>query len=123
MARETLFSESQIGRTIHYGNLLLKTVLVAAMVCMTVSTLLLMWYGEVSNPAYNHWHIKFIWYSLSGSIWILLCSTIYLLVVAIYGQLSSDKKLDSLTEQFILLLITIFVAGVTVVTAFQVNNL
>ena len=115
VARGTFFSESQIDRTIYYGNLLLRTALVAVMVCLSSSTLLSMWYGGRNAFPYHEWHSTFIWYSLSCSIWILICSTIYLLVVAIYSR---DKKLNSLTEQFILLLITIFVAGVAVVTTF-----
>jgi hypothetical protein len=123
MARENLFSESQIDRTIYYGNLLLKTLLVAVMVCLTGSTLLSLSYGGLNEFPRREWYSLFIWYSLSSSMWVLFCSTIYLLLVAIYGQFSSGKKLNSLTEQFILLLIAIFVAGVAMVTAFQFNNL
>lgn len=123
LVRGTLFSESQIDRTIYYGNLLLKTALVAVMVCLTGSTLLSMLYGGLNTFPYHEWHSIFIWYTLSSSIWILICSTIYLLVIATYGQFSKHKKFTSLTEQFVLLLITIFVAGVAVVTAFQMNNL
>ena len=120
MARETLFSESQIDRTIYYGNLLLKATLVSVMVCLTGSILLSLSYGGLNEFPRHEWYSTFIWYSLSCSMWILICSTVYLLVVAIYSR---DKKLNSLTEQFILLLIAIFVAGVAVVTAFQFNNL
>jgi hypothetical protein len=42
-----------------------------------------------------------------ASMWILWFSPVYLLFATIYGQVSENKKLDSLTKECILLLVNI----------------
>jgi hypothetical protein len=116
------FSELRIARTIGYGNLMVKIALYASITSLTISIIFLIFFGKITSDIYHTWYSTFVWYALLASLWILMVSPVYLLIATIYGQFSENKKLKSLTGEFILLLVNIFVAGVFVVTALQLNN-
>jgi hypothetical protein len=115
------FTEFRIARTIGVGNLVVRIALYTSITSLTLSIALLLLFGKTTG-IYSGWHHTLVWYAMFASLWILMISPVYLLVATIYGQVSENKGLQPLTKEFILLLVNIFIAGMYVVTAFQINT-
>lgn len=112
----------QIDKVLRYGNLTVKIALILVIACLTMSTLLLIVYGGINEDTYNTWYSIVIWYSVLGSMWIFICSPIYLLLVAIYTRYSSETKLNSNKGQLILLVIAILTAATFIVTVMLIKK-
>lgn len=111
--------EVRIAKTIGYGNLMVRLALYVSIVCLTISIVFLIFSG---NDVHRARYSTFVWYALLVSLWILMVSAVYLLLATIYGQLSENRRLESLTKEFILLIINIFVAGIFVMMAYQMSS-
>ena len=116
------FSELRIAKTIGFGNLMVRIALYVSITSLTLSIIFWIFFVKIMSNIYYPWYSTFVWHALLVSLWILIVSPVYLLIATIYGQLSENKGLKSLTGEFILLLINILVAGIFVMTAFQLKN-
>lgn len=121
--RANLLQGVPIEKTISFGNSILKIALLVSIISLTVSIILSLWFSDVSKGLYTWWYTAFTWYSFLASMWVLVFSPLYLLIVASYGQLSANRNLKPLTSEFILLLVNIFIAGIFVMTALEIDRI
>ena len=111
-------SELRIAKTIGYGNLIVRIALYISITSLTLAIIFLLLFGKSTPDIYQAWYSTMAF----ASMWILMVSPVYLLIATIYGQISENKELESLTKECILLLVNIFIAGIFIVTAFQINT-
>jgi hypothetical protein len=115
--KKTQLAKIQIDNILHYGNLIVRIALSVVIISLTLSTVLLLVYGRIYEANHNTWYSVVIWYSLLGSMWIFMCSPVYLVTVAIYYRLSKRNQAHSIKPQFTLLMIAVLVATIFVATA------
>lgn len=108
---DRLVTEMLFRKTLYYGNLAVKIALIMVITSLAVSSILLFVFDGISESTYHTWYSVVIWYSVIGSMWVLICSPIYLLLAGVYIRYIEGQGLKLLRGQLILLLLAICVSA------------
>ena len=113
--------KQKFERIRRFGNSMVKIASVLSTCSLMISSILIATIEQRTYQAHDSIYGIIIWYSLLGSMWVLICSSVYLIVIAIYNRLIEKRNLNSIRKEITFLIMAISSAVIFALTAIFVK--